>query len=302
MPQDRLRSPRAGHGRKTTSLSDFEYRVWDQYQLSADDFGVMPLSPLRIKADNDAIAERPDREVEAAIQRLVDVGLTMVFDHQGKQFICDPTWQDFQKIEYPRVTILPVPPAEILGKCTIKTRQFFRKHPGGTRKGSPKRVPKVPQTGSEGAPSTRARGRAKRLTANGLRQEANGQTITDRFEQFWSSYPCKVARLRAEKAFRTLAPDGDTFTLMLSGLERQKRSRQWHRDDGEYIPHPATWLNQHRWEDERPPSKAERQAAALAADGDWFEECKRLHDLSCNGRMGHRLQMDIDAEKGKVPA
>jgi hypothetical protein len=41
MPQDRLRSPRGGHGRRTTSLSDFEFRVWDQYQLSADDFGVM---------------------------------------------------------------------------------------------------------------------------------------------------------------------------------------------------------------------------------------------------------------------
>ena len=30
---------------------------------------------------------------------------------------------------------------------------------------------------------------------------------------------------------------------------------------------------------------------------DWFEECKRLHGRSCNGREGHRIRMMIDAEK-----
>jgi len=39
-------------------------------------------------------------------------------------------------------------------------------------------------------------------------------------------------------------------------VEAQKRSRQWVESDGKYIPHPATWLNQGRWDDEvdpRPP-------------------------------------------------
>lgn len=30
---------------------------------------------------------------------------------------------------------------------------------------------------------------------------------------------------------------------------------------------------------------------------DWFDECKRIHGNKCNGRMGHYIQMQIDAER-----
>lgn len=36
---------------------------------------------------------------------------------------------------------------------------------------------------------------------------------------------------------------------MIQALERQKASRQWQEDDGKYIPYPAKWLNERRWED-----------------------------------------------------
>lgn len=35
----------------------------------------------------------------------------------------------------------------------------------------------------------------------------------------------------------------------LEGLERWKGSRDWLKDGGQFIPHPATFLNQRRWED-----------------------------------------------------
>ena len=37
---------------------------------------------------------------------------------------------------------------------------------------------------------------------------------------------------------------------IMAALERHKTSAQWAEDGGKYIPHPATWLNQHRWTDE----------------------------------------------------
>jgi hypothetical protein len=33
-------------------------------------------------------------------------------------------------------------------------------------------------------------------------------------------------------------------------VEAQKKSKQWQKDDGQYIPNPSTWLNQGRWDDE----------------------------------------------------
>ena len=36
----------------------------------------------------------------------------------------------------------------------------------------------------------------------------------------------------------------------MDAISAQKRSRQWTENNGQYIPNPATWLNQRRWEDE----------------------------------------------------
>ena len=41
-----------------------------------------------------------------------------------------------------------------------------------------------------------------------------------------------------------------SLTGMVKAIEVQKKSEQWQRDNGQYIPHPSTWLNQRRWEDE----------------------------------------------------
>lgn len=69
------------------------------------------------------------------------------------------------------------------------------------------------------------------------------------FEKFWNAYPRKVGKGAAEKAFIKYKPDDSLFDRMLSALSAQKRSEQWHKDGGKFIPYPATWLNQRRWED-----------------------------------------------------
>lgn len=163
MPQDRLRSPRGGHGRRTTSLSDFEFRVWDQYQLSADDFGVMRLSAITVMADNDSLADRAPDDVQAALERIAAVELVAIFEHQGRRYVCQLDWQTFQKVEYPRLTGLPKPTEGVLARCDGPTRRLFSKHPGGWKKkgrrgagnssdGSPEHSPKVSGTPPDESP------------------------------------------------------------------------------------------------------------------------------------------------------
>lgn len=72
------------------------------------------------------------------------------------------------------------------------------------------------------------------------------------FDAFWSAYPRKTAKKRAAKAWRQLSPDPQLLDRMLAALAAQKAWDQWVRG---IIPHPATWLNERRWEDERPPSQ-----------------------------------------------
>ena len=69
------------------------------------------------------------------------------------------------------------------------------------------------------------------------------------FGQFWSAYPKKMAKDAAYRAFAKRKPSEALLATMLTAIERQKHSQQWLEDHGRYIPHPATWLNQARWED-----------------------------------------------------
>ena len=75
------------------------------------------------------------------------------------------------------------------------------------------------------------------------------------FDRFWSAYPRKVAKPAARKKFESLNPDGPLLEKMIQAVERQKKSDQWTKDDGRFIPHPANWISQRRWEDELPASK-----------------------------------------------
>lgn len=76
--------------------------------------------------------------------------------------------------------------------------------------------------------------------------------ISEMFEKFWKAYPRKVAKSKAKQSFENVfkrKPDTD-FKDVLEGLEKYKKCEQWTKDNGQFIPHPTTWLNQERWNDE----------------------------------------------------
>lgn len=76
-------------------------------------------------------------------------------------------------------------------------------------------------------------------------------TLSDsRFDRFWKVYPKKIGKGAAEKSFVKIKPTEELLQKMISVIEEQKRSQQWLKDGGQYIPNPSTWLNQKRWEDE----------------------------------------------------
>lgn len=72
------------------------------------------------------------------------------------------------------------------------------------------------------------------------------------FEKFWNAYPKHVGKQDAYKSFSKLKPDTELVQKMLSAIAWQRNLESWNREDSRFIPNPATWLNQHRWEDEPP--------------------------------------------------
>ena len=76
------------------------------------------------------------------------------------------------------------------------------------------------------------------------------EDLSQNFQIFWIAYPKKVAKANAEKAFAKINPDEQLLKTMLTSIKRAKKSEGWLKDDGKFIPHPTTWLNGRRWEDE----------------------------------------------------
>jgi len=78
---------------------------------------------------------------------------------------------------------------------------------------------------------------------------------TDDFEKFWLVYPRKNGKGKAFESWDSIG-DLPPVDAVIQSVETHIRSEQWRRDRGQYIPMPATWLNQRRWEDE-PEIKAD---------------------------------------------
>lgn len=79
--------------------------------------------------------------------------------------------------------------------------------------------------------------------------------------EFWAAWPKKVAKPTAARAFAKVDPSPELLSKILASVAAQSRTEKWLKDSGEYIPHPSTWLNQRRWEDEAAtPKPAERAA------------------------------------------
>jgi hypothetical protein len=95
----------------------------------------------------------------------------------------------------------------------------------------------------------------KELTTNknDKKEKKNKSTsigYTDEFERFWSAYPKKVGKGAAFKAWKNLNGTRPEVDELIRIVEQQKKSEQWCKQGGQFIPNPQTWLNQARWEDE----------------------------------------------------
>ena len=85
-----------------------------------------------------------------------------------------------------------------------------------------------------------------------------GETQTDvqerRFAEFWETYPKKVGKQAARNAWLKVKPGAELFGKIMQAVLVAKKSDQWSRDGGRFIPNPSTWINQGRWDDELTPA------------------------------------------------
>ena len=134
--------------------------------------------------------------------------------------------------------------AFILIKPTLESgrkKAASGKHGGENGKGIKK------QTESKPKAKAKQPKREKEREEEKEREIENECYARDAFETFWKAYPRKVGKDAARRAFAKVKVPVET---LVAAVEAQKSSTQWTKDNGQFIPNPATWLNQGRWQDE----------------------------------------------------
>jgi len=99
------------------------------------------------------------------------------------------------------------------------------------------------------------------------------------FERFYANYPRKIGKAMCKKWFEKHKPDQEFTDKLIEAVNKQKLLPQW--SDPKFIPYPATWLNQKRYED----------------DDEDFDKIKKEIDKSYNDKAYSEAYSNVDEEK-----
>ena len=87
--------------------------------------------------------------------------------------------------------------------------------------------------------------------------------VPEGFSNWYDAYPRKHGKLAAVKAWKKIKPSKTLAAQMAEAIRNQTAQHHFQNGQGEdFVPNPATWLNQGRWDDEitGPPKRKMRSA------------------------------------------
>jgi hypothetical protein len=106
------------------------------------------------------------------------------------------------------------------------------------------------QEGQVGAKQGPSEGQVGATTGEGRELEKEKKrTLLVGFDAFWMSYPKKLGKETAKKAWAKISPQNGLSEAILASVDQHKKTPDWLKDGGQFIPYPATFLNGKLWED-----------------------------------------------------
>lgn len=100
----------------------------------------------------------------------------------------------------------------------------------------------------------------------------------DRFDRWYAVYPKKRSKLDAVKAWQKIDPDDALVDRMVAKVAEWADSHEWTKDNGQFVPNPATWLNRGQWEDGSPAPRPQAGATLTFLPGGRDPGQPRLYD------------------------
>lgn len=92
------------------------------------------------------------------------------------------------------------------------------------------------------------------------------------FEDFWKLYPKKNKKQNAFREFKKIKDIESLMPIILADVERKRQSRDWTKDNGQYIPDPERYIKNERWNDVNEVAEKQTTIEDAVSDkvGDFF--------------------------------
>ena len=145
---------------------------------------------------------------------------------------------------------------QLILKCLLASKHFPVQNKAAIN--PPQKATTNPQeislvnTGVSGVELSKADIADSSKAATPLRKD-NYIYLLSQFENFWSLYPEKKSKHKAQAAFDQLNPDASLFQQLIQALQHQINHIETAKVRGAWVPpwkYPANWLAQRCWEDE----------------------------------------------------
>ena len=262
----------------------------------SDDYGVAKGHPAFIKSQLFPYDETLSiKQIGAYLSELVNEGFVCPFKHNGEQYLYIKGFTKHQKVDHPSKLRNPEPPdQETLDKLSLDIREGSR----GFRD----------ETETETETETKDKALHQNSPSKKARKKKNATKCEplDGFDPWWADYPRKVDKKKAQSAWKSLNPSPELQKTMQAKLAEQKKSEQW--QDTQYIPHPSTYLNGRRWEDEpltpgKPKSKLNPIAHPDYSDcitQGWCPFCKTNKKVHVDRQDGKATCQDTKCKSHKT--
>lgn len=215
---------------KISGLTDFQFRLWVHLITYVDDYGRGDARPAIIKGACFPFRERmTNKDIEKGLADLAGAGCVGLYTVDGKPYLYFPNWEQHQRV---RTKVSKCPPPD--RECQIC-------QPAADCGELPQDAARI-QNPESRIQNTESESRIVHVCA-------------EDFERFWDVYPRHVGKSKAKQAFLKVDVPVE---VLLEAVAKQKESAQWTKDEGQFIPHPTTWLNRRGWEDELAPAPKEK--------------------------------------------
>jgi hypothetical protein len=144
------------------------------------------------------------------------------------------------------------------GKEVLQVTQWQERIRQGVKERWPKN-PKVAANCSKLQPSPPPSSSPPSPTPSGgacvVGEKALNGTHLTQFDAFWKLYPRKASIFEAQRAWSEVGASDHADRIMMA-VESQIGCREWKKENGRFIPTPANWLRDGRWNDLPTSSKS----------------------------------------------